>query len=406
MHVRHAPASALLITSALLLGCGGTPHAGATGQLSGAESGASGGTASVPTPSVLDAGGTSNLVAVCDGAALGTPCGKPGDRHHCVFNACIRNACGDGWPSDGEACDDGNQRDGDGCNSHCEMEVPPGCGNGVLEPGEECDDGNTSDADACTASCTIARCGDGVLSGGEACDDGNTSNGDTCTSSCKTVVLVDVDAGAPDAATAGAAGSGAGSGGGGGAAGGGAVGGAAGSGGAGSGGVGGAAGGGGAGGAAGGGGPGPTCTSCIQLNCTNYQGINWVAGCFDATATGGTARTAAATGTFTPAQVQACVDAMSCAYQNKCGYTYGAIANDCYCGPFHTGFSLDECIAHGPEGGDHPCSAAWRAATGQTTPSNVLGAISDVSTPAGWAYFLLECETTYCDGSPDGDCTP
>ena len=98
------------------------------------------------------AGGSHSARADCDGARTGTPCGP---SMHCVFDACVRNACGDGWPAYGEACDDGNERDGDGCSARCEMEAPPGCGNGVLEPGEDCDDGNTKAADGCEPDCTL-----------------------------------------------------------------------------------------------------------------------------------------------------------------------------------------------------------------------------------------------------------
>ena len=125
------------------------------------------------------------LVASCDGAPAGTPCGKAGQRKHCIFDACVKNACGDGWPAYGEECDDGDEVDGDGCSAHCVLEAEPGCGNAVLEPGEECDDGNTDNADGCTAECKKPRCGDAVVSRGEECDDGNLSNADACTNHCK-----------------------------------------------------------------------------------------------------------------------------------------------------------------------------------------------------------------------------
>jgi cysteine-rich repeat protein len=369
-----------LVIGLALIACRGADNPQATGAS------ATGNAASNDPTSVAT---NTDLVAECDGRPLGTPCGKAGTRHHCVYDACVRNACGDGWPAEGEACDDGNERDGDGCSANCQMEVPPGCGNDVLEPGEDCDDGNTSDGDTCTSDCLTPQ----VLA--PAAGAGHAGTGSAGTG----------EAGSGEAGVGGA-GAGAGTG----AAGAGEAG--TGEAGIGSAGVGsagtGAAGTGEAGtGEAGTGAtPDESCGPCRQMHCTSYQGIDWVAGCFDATSLGETARTAVEV-TFSPSEVQACIDAMACAYAHDCGYTSGAIANDCYCGAFGSGFTLDDCIASGPKGGvDAPCSAAWRAATGETSPANVLGAITDITTPAGWVYFLLECEVELCNGGVDGDCTP
>ena len=124
-------------------------------------------------------------VAECDGAPSGTVCGQPGKHMHCIFDACIKNACGDGVKAEQEECDDGNERAFDGCDARCKVEPDPGCGNGVLEAGEQCDDSNTSDEDQCTSRCTIPACGDGIKSLGEACDDGNLSDADSCDSRCR-----------------------------------------------------------------------------------------------------------------------------------------------------------------------------------------------------------------------------
>jgi hypothetical protein len=67
-------------------------------------------------------------------------------------------------------------------------------------------------------------------------------------------------------------------------------------------------------------------------------------------------------------------------------------------------FGLDECTATGPENTGtaaapiySPCRDEWEAITGQTAPGLVLASISDAeNTIAGWAYFLLECEETFC----------
>src|SRR5689334_15896118 len=58
-----------------------------------------------------NAGPGTELVAICDGAPDGTPCGDAGSRTYCVFGACVENVCGDGLMKEGEECDDGNQRD-------------------------------------------------------------------------------------------------------------------------------------------------------------------------------------------------------------------------------------------------------------------------------------------------------
>jgi cysteine-rich repeat protein len=404
--------------------------------------------------------GADDMIATCDGAPLGSPCGKPGDRMHCIFDACVRNACGDGWPADAEACDDGNEIDGDGCSSRCHMEVPPGCGNGVLEPGEVCDDGNESNDDPCTASCTVAACGDHIVSRGEECDDGNKSNGDECNAHCLipgrlcgngalddeeeecddgntmdgdeclgdcTLPPVcgdgdmDGDEECDDGNTApgdsctpictlpqgnggtsgtGAAGTGA--------AGTGAAGtGEAGTGEAGTGEAGtGEAGTGEAGtGAAGSGGVDESCIACRELNCTNYlEYINPLAGCFDVGATGAAARTAQGAPTFSMAQVQACVDAVSCAHVKHCGFELGRSTSQCYCGAAYP--NNGDCASGAPGTQNGLCKAQIEAATGSTAPTTVMQRMASTDYPSGWVYTLLECEATYCDGGADGDCTP
>jgi cysteine-rich repeat protein len=138
------------------------------------------------------------VVAECDQAADGTPCGERGRGTHCLFSACVRNVCGDGIPAEDEECDDGNERNGDSCSERCLLE---GCGNGALDLGEECDDGNNASADGCGARCRIERCGNRVIDPGEECDDGNAHDDDICSSKCKTQILkmTDASAAGPDA---------------------------------------------------------------------------------------------------------------------------------------------------------------------------------------------------------------
>ena len=354
------------------------------------------------------AGGSHSARADCDGARTGTPCGP---SMHCVFDACVRNACGDGWPAYGEACDDGNERDGDGCSARCEMEAPPGCGNGVLEPGEDCDDGNTKAADGCEPDCTLITeaagtggPGSGGAGSGGTGGSGGTSPGGSAGSDAGS-------GGSGGSAGSGGSGGSAGSSGSGGSAGssgtGGSAGTEAGSGGsagteAGSGGSAGSSGSGGSAGSSGsGGGGGESCTTCRELRCKNYQDVDWVAGCFDPSAVGDTARATVITQVFTPVQVQSCVDAVQCATAEGCAYDPLNPINPCYCGDI----SLDDCNKPSvPATG--PCKEEWEALAGSTDRGKVLLSIDNIELPSGWAYFLLECDRLRCNDGPDGDCTP
>lgn len=108
------------------------------------------GALAVPPPTESQgapASGATDVFAECDQAAGGTPCGDPGSGFHCIFNACVKNSCGDGYVGGIEECDDGDQVDGNGCSALCKLEK---CGNGRLDSGEECDDGNDDDADRCS----------------------------------------------------------------------------------------------------------------------------------------------------------------------------------------------------------------------------------------------------------------
>lgn len=89
-------------------------------------------------------------VAECDEAEDGTPCGLPGRDRICIYDACMKNTCGDGFRGRFEACDDGSEASGDGCSERCQLET---CGDGKRDVGEACDDGNDVDEDACTKKC-------------------------------------------------------------------------------------------------------------------------------------------------------------------------------------------------------------------------------------------------------------
>lgn len=373
-----------------------------------------------PTSShaITEADAGPQRVATCDQAANGTACGTAGGRMHCIFNDCVKNACGDGVVLDGEEeCDDGNERDGDGCDMRCRREAEPGCGNGVVEMGEECDDGNSNDDDLCTHLCKEARCGDKIVSRGEDCDDGNSNDLDACTNRCRNGGSG--SAGRPAAGSGGsqspptAAGSG-----GGGLANAGAGAGragqlASGSGAAASGGMAGAAGmiatagagaagasAGGAGaagmgraGASGGAGmPGSLCDACRQVRCKNVGGIglNAYGGCLKMIDTIDNADPS------DPMFLQSCMDVLNCAYRTDCAYGLDGVAK-CYCGTATT----DDCIKNGPAA-DAQCVAEVRTASRATTNDEVTERLSSLTYPIGWAFFLLQCDRDSCSTQ----CTP
>jgi cysteine-rich repeat protein len=345
---------------------------------------------SSPSPVQTDAG--EQVVAECDQAVNGTPCGTPGAGTHCIFNACVRNACGDGVRVDGEACDDGNERDGDGCSAHCVIDIP-GCGNSKLEGSEECDDGNRNDADDCTNRCTKARCGDGVKGPNEACDDGNSNEADECTSMCSAPVDASVDASVPprmdagkeagtldamaEAAVEAAVDAGRDA-------------------------------------------PvdtGPE-TSLIDVGLGTDVGTGSSAcdSCRAAMVGVACDLTDLAKGCFAevngdfgadtadPLFIQQCVDIIVCARAWRCAYNLdlrpfggedyhaadiGSVG--CYCGAQ----TLDACQA-GPAP-DAKCRAQWEAGARSTATGDVLGRISDLQYPVAWGFFLLDCDrSTQC----------
>ena len=156
-----------------------------------------------------DGGGAS-----CAGAADGTACGS---ELHCVGEACVAKACGDGFLDEaaGELCDDGNETAFDGCE--------PGTCAFTCDSNDDCDDANAcTGTDTCTAehvcspgtppaegsdctqtggaagvcrtgACVDAGCGNGVTDGAEECDDGNEVDGDGCDVDCTFSCEEDLD---------------------------------------------------------------------------------------------------------------------------------------------------------------------------------------------------------------------
>jgi cysteine-rich repeat protein len=316
------------------------------------------------SPVIGDDADASSRVASCDGAPKGTPCGAANRHEHCIFDACVENACGDGVPAYGEACDDGDELDGDGCSSRCKLEVAPGCGNGVLEPGEQCDDGNTTGGDDCERDCKLPASGGGT--GGTSEGTGGTSEGTGGMS--EGTGGMSAGTGGMSAGTGGT-----------------------------SGGTGGSDGDDEDAGTSDGGTAGNSeCEACREANCHAYYSgsMDAVSGCFDSGSTGATARAAWTGEVFTPAQVQSCVDAIACAEMKHCGHDSGRPAAACYCGALYA--NNGDCAAATMGAPNGACKAEFEAATEETAPMNVMTAMSSADVPAGWAYFLLECETNFC----------
>ena len=315
--------------------------------------------------------GDAEVVASCDQAVDGTTCGELG--MHCVFNACVANACGDGLMAEREECDDGDEIEGDGCNSRCKIER---CGNGVLDLGEECDDANSDEADACSASCNA------VLSdGGQKADSGSGADAETLNDAGADggADAAVQDAGFADGsvldatvADAGVADGGASDGGASDASPG-------------------------DGGSAEAGGQhdaGPdlcqTCVTAPDSPCRTFQdvGVDFPAKCLE---------------NPDPAFAQSCTDAYECSIQDPglCAgdLTRGAIS--CYCGLEQT---LDDCFApssatKGPKG---PCIARWETAAG--CAAGDFACVSDnfanTEKPSAFASFLLNCTVSALDCGP------
>jgi cysteine-rich repeat protein len=102
----------------------------------------------------------------CAGREPGEPCTYAGIQGTCIDGLCISSGCGNGARDEGEACDDGRRctdgtpcqgtcgdgsncqpRGGHGCSRDC-LKVEA-CGDGFPDEGEACDDGNENPGDGC-----------------------------------------------------------------------------------------------------------------------------------------------------------------------------------------------------------------------------------------------------------------
>jgi cysteine-rich repeat protein len=357
----------------------------------------------------------------CENVDDGVACGE---GRHCFGQRCVADECGDGIQSVGETCDDGNRAWGDGCDAECQLELPgcpdgtvagdeecddgnwndgddcsnlcraraqcgngrvdvgeecddgnvvdddrcsnqcsaPECRNGRVDPGEECDDGNIVDeGDGCTNACKVTVCGNGTVEKYETCDDGNTQNGDACPATCVETVcgngLVEPLGGEVcerprvlSQAGTGAARRGCGEdcrrwie------------------------------------------GDEDACNRCQNEKCRAWMGIDLVQGCFQEINPEFGADPA------DPRFIQACSEAVDCAFVHDCGFTGIWQAAECYCGS-NAG---DACTVEGPAA-DAPCKQEWLNATKASTNTDVLNRFSDFAFASGWAYFLLDCYRQEC----------
>ncbi len=127
------------------------------------------------------------------------------------------------------------------------------------------------------------------------------------------------------------------------------------------------------------------CTECRNTNCRNYMGVDLVHGCFEAVDAEFGADAA------DPSFIQDCTNVVTCARANACAYSDSKQAAGCYCGSA----SIDTCAASGPAA-DAPCVPQWQAATRTTVNADVQVRFTDLSFPAGWAYFLLDSDRVSC----------
>ena len=141
--------------------------------------------------------------------------------------------------------------------------------------------------------------------------------------------------------------------------------------------------------------PRSTCEACRSRWCTNFEGVDLVAGCFKAP-------DPKIVPDADPQFAADCTAVMRCAFEHDCAYDAARGPAHCYCGSRH----VDECKADGPAP-DAPCVKEWQAAARSQDNLEVLLRFDQVQYPSGWAFHLLQCDRERCgDNSPLGRCTP
>jgi hypothetical protein len=129
------------------------------------------------------------------------------------------------------------------------------------------------------------------------------------------------------------------------------------------------------------------CTTCRRNNCTAFNGIDLVSGCFT------TPNADIGADPTIPDFIQKCIDTVVCAQTNGCGLDPILSGAGCYCG----NKDIDTCNTGGPAtDGSAKCVGQWQAAAGSASNPDVQARFSDFTYPSGWAYFLLDCDRQNC----------
>jgi hypothetical protein len=141
--------------------------------------------------------------------------------------------------------------------------------------------------------------------------------------------------------------------------------------------------------------PRSTCEACRARWCSNFEGVDLVAGCFEAP-------DPKVVPNPDPQFAATCSAVMRCAFEHDCAYDAARGPVHCYCGSRH----VDECKINGPAL-DAPCVKEWQAAARSQDNLEVLLRFDQVQYPSGWAFHLLQCDRERCGkSSPLGRCTP
>jgi cysteine-rich repeat protein len=201
----------------------------------------------------------------------------------------------------------------------------------------------------------VVACGDGKKQPSEECDDGNTSSDDGCSSKCKTERCGDgikqskEECDEPgtftcDMATCKA--------------------------------------------------KADTCTPCERKNCSNYMDMDMdlPKGCYDNMPNPRDVPMQPSEGAFSGP----CKKLVACVREEMClgPESHGYAIDDCYCrrDEIDPGKHFAECDANGPD----KCKAEFYAASGTMDPVSATVRHQNPETPAGYAFYLLECDREFC----------
>jgi hypothetical protein len=87
---------------------------------------------------------------------------------------------------------------------------------------------------------------------------------------------------------------------------------------------------------------------------------------------------------------QACTAMLRCTVASHCYQGTGDL-EQCYCGDQ----KLTDCLTL-PGAARGPCKSEIETAARTTNPMDVGQRVTDLKYPAGWAFFLLQCDNTMC----------